>query len=824
MSREDSGRGNTEKRSWKGKSLIAYERSFSSIYSRRSFYIFMLRSVFLLFLLLSATAFAQMQTGSIAGTVTDPAGAAVAAVKVELRGPATGYSREKLTDDHGSYAFYNVPFGEYELRVEVAGFVPFLQMAAVRSDIPVVISAQLALASTKQSMTVSETPDLLPENTGTENTLDASVIQRTPVAGSQRLQGLIATTPGWNTEDNGLMHVRGVDDGVLYVIDGIPTKDRRDALFASPFDTESIASMQIITGNVPAEFGGRSGAVVVIQPKSGIDTPWHGELATGFGSFSEGQISSTVNGGGKKAGFSAEDFLSQTDRFLDPVDPHDYNNHGAAGGLTVRADWHLDSHNTLLFSGHAGGSDFHVTNHPTQQLAGQNQRQQNRDDSQSVTWLHNWSENSASSFAFYRDSYNAKLMASAFDTPITAAGERDHSRYGALGSYSYLFRGHLLKIGVEGSKVNPKESFQFAVTDAAAAADAGVSDAALAFTTDNPFLFRQRHDGNDEAAYLQDSFSPWHALSVDAGVRFDDSHLIVSGRQWSPRIGLVYSIGRTNTALRASFNRLFMPPQVENLLLASSAEARALSPFAGSNTQGGASIFPEHVTAYEAGFAQQIANLMRLDVAYWWRKFRNIDDPNVFFSSTLIFPNTVAAASAHGLDARLDFPLKGGFSGYLSYSNSRTVETGPLNGGLFLTDDFIEIGPGTRFTPDHDQRNSGAFGVTYLRQRRDIWATFTGRYESGVPLNVNASDIPQLQALPGASLVNFDTLRVRPRALFSLAAGMDLYTRERVNISAQLDLQNLTNKDFVYNFGDPFAGTHFGYPRIYAGRLKFAFR
>ena len=69
-----------------------------------------------------------------------------------------------------------------------------------------------------------------------------------------------------------------MDDGILYVIDGIPIVDRLDAVSASPIDTGTINSMQVITGNIPAEFGGRAAAVVIVHPKSGIDSPLVGEI------------------------------------------------------------------------------------------------------------------------------------------------------------------------------------------------------------------------------------------------------------------------------------------------------------------------------------------------------------------------------------------------------------------------------------------------------------------------------------------------------------------------------------------------------------------
>ena len=73
--------------------------------------------------------------------------------------------------------------------------------------------------------------------------------------------------------------MRGIEDGTLYVVGGVPTPDRVDGLFASSFNIDAISSLNIITGNIPAEYGNRAGAVVLIQPKSGLDSPLNGTLA-----------------------------------------------------------------------------------------------------------------------------------------------------------------------------------------------------------------------------------------------------------------------------------------------------------------------------------------------------------------------------------------------------------------------------------------------------------------------------------------------------------------------------------------------------------------
>jgi hypothetical protein len=85
-------------------------------------------------------------------------------------------------------------------------------------------------------------------------------------------------------------------------------------------------------------------------------------------------------------------------------------------------------------------------------------------------------------------------------------------------------------------------------------------------------------------------------------------------------------------------------------------------------------------------------------------------------------------------------------------------------------------------------------------------------------------DPAELQALPGANLVNFDSERVKPWYVFGWSGGMDLLHKDRIVLGAQLDVQNLANRDFAFNWGNPFSGTHFGYPRLVAGSLKFSFR
>lgn len=768
-------------------------------------------------------ALAQIQIGTIRGVVLDAAGGTLADAHLSLENRLTGSIQRKSTDDHGAFTFNNVPFTEYRLHVEAAGFQTASQTLAVRSNIPVIVELTLNVVGAKETVTVKEDERLIDkESSSTKHKLAENFIAHLPTTNRNRqLQSVVATLPGWVAENDGLMHIRGVDDGILYVIDGIPTVDRLDATFASSPDTEMIHSVEVITGNIPAEFGGRSGAVVTLQPKSGIDAKWWSNLSLGASSFSTREIVASFGGGlGQWLGLFVSASGNRSGRFLDPVSELNLNNRGGAAKLNIRSDWHPTAKDILLFNISANGTDFHVTNTAEQELPGQREREELRDNSQSVSWQHIWSAHTVTNLAGFRRFYQSRLLGSKFDTPITASQDRKHSRLGFITSLTKAWRGHTIKLGAEASRVTPDETFRFAVTDAEEAEEAEISDAAREFNLDSPFVFREKAIARQVSAYAQDSFSPLRNLRVDAGLRFDHFRLKISDSQFSPRVGAVYYVPQTRTAIRASFNRLFMPPQIENLLLADSEQARVLSPFV-SESGGGELIRAEKTSAYEVGFVQSVLGLFKLDVAYWHRDFRNFADPNVFFSTTVIFPNSVAKGFARGLDVRLDVPKRRGWSGYASYTNQRVLQTGPINGGLFLTDEFIEIGPGVKFIPDHDQRNVATFGTMYEYEK--VWASFTGRHESGVPLEVAEERLEELRQRRSVDLVDFDRGRVKPYTLFNFAAGVELLKEERVTVGFQFEAQNIFDKLFAYNFGNPFSGTHFGHPRLVGCRLRLTF-
>ena len=75
------------------------------------------------FLLLCATpTWAQFETGSITGTVTDNSGGALPGATVTMRNLATNVTQMTVTNDAGAYEFFTLRVGRYEVKVELSGF------------------------------------------------------------------------------------------------------------------------------------------------------------------------------------------------------------------------------------------------------------------------------------------------------------------------------------------------------------------------------------------------------------------------------------------------------------------------------------------------------------------------------------------------------------------------------------------------------------------------------------------------------------------------------------------------------------------------------
>lgn len=761
---------------------------------------------------------AQRQAARVHGTVVDSQGQPVPGIAVVLADPLGSALQTSTTDPAGRFAFEDVAPGRFTLRTESAAAVPSASIAlTVETALPVDVLLRLP-PRLQEAVEVEGRLDAV----STRASLAAESLAAVPVRTRGRsLQDAIATLPGWATEDNGLLHARGVDDGFLYVIEGVPVYERLDALNGVSPDTASISSINVVTGYVPPEFGYKAGGVIEVRSLAATDR-WRATGDVGIGTFTT--VQGGVVAGGRlspSVGLRVSASSSRSDRFLDPVHPDNLHNAGSQGATSGDLDHRGARRDRVSLGWMVGRAAYDVPNTDEQDEAGQDQRQRVRTTALTGSWQRTWSDRTVTQVAAYVRRGASALDGSALDVPLFAEADRTLGRTGVIASLSHQRGDHLLKAGIEGQALRLDEDFTFAVTDEEEGEEAGLSEAALEYDLDHPFAFTGRARPSFWSLYVQDT---WHAsarLTIGAGLRFDRSTMLLDRLQWSPRVGASFQAADA-TVLRASVSRFFQPPQPEHLLLSSSEQARELSPFVSDDNEGGADVEPERQWAIEAGIEQRFRR-WRLDAAYWRRDGREVADPNVFFGTAVTFPNAVAEGRAQGADLRIEVPTSRGWSGYGSVTVSKVVQTGPITGGLFLEDEIADIGPGVEFLPDHDQRVAVAGGATWEHARSGFTASAAARYESGTPIQRDDDD-GELEARPGAELVDFDRGRVKPRFLLSLLAALPLAETDRTRVLLRGSLLNLFDHAYAYNFGNPFSGTHFGAPRTAAVSLEVTFR
>jgi len=779
-------------------------------------------------LLISPSVLAQSSTstGSVRGTITDPTGAVIINAKVRLTTANGKYDATVQTDEVGRYRFNSVPLDEFSLHVEAPGFAPADFKGEVLGTPPIIHNVQFKGATAVQQITVTDS--VLGVGTAASHfEFDDDALERRPLQSpNQDLPAVVLSVPGVVPEENGRMHIRGSEVQPQYVLDGVPISENVSSTFATAIDAENLRSTQVITGDMPAEYGDRLAAIVNLNTKSGLDMPWMGALSLSGGSFDSGGVDGEIGGHVKNVGIFATADGSRSSRFLDPPEIDNFRNEGGVAHLFSRIDWSLSTKDTLRLTLSTNGSNFEVPNTIEQQEEGQRIRQELRDDYEALSWSHIFGPNTSSEVALFRRSSSAKLLDPQFTgTPFYLSQNRRQRSEGLKATLTHDWKWNSFKFGVEGRRLPINESFQLAVTDPEDVdPEAPVSE----FTPGDPFIFHDATAGNLESAFVQDNFRIGRHLNIDAGLRFDHSDLVVHDNAFSPRIGVAYHIEKTNTTIHGAYNRLYQTPPIENLLLTSSPATEELTEAEDEEDEeeeGGVQKFhAERQNHYQFGVRQQFGRHVSLNVTRYIKNVTDWLDDEQLFETAIVFPVQLARGDVRGTEVRLDLASLAGFSGYFSYANARATVTAPITGGLFIAqgedeDEGEFTAAGEQFPADSDERNEAELGVTYTH-RSGFWGSFNARYDSGIPSEFDSEEYesfdPRIQE-------QLDPVRhrLKPRTVFGFAAGADLFRESRFPITLQVGVNNFTDRFYMYNFHSIFSGTHIGRPREAIVRLTF---
>jgi hypothetical protein len=293
---------------------------------------FLSLKIFWLIALFAVVAWAQLYTGSVSGSVTDPSGAVIPNANVQLLDEEKGYSFSAATDSAGRYQFRSVPPGTYKLTAGASGFSN-REQAGVKVDVNQNVSVNLSLQVGTATQTVEITAEA--QILHTEDAVSGQVVNRKfindlPLV-SRSVSDLAYLTPGITEVDSGCAGCTAnnfISNGSRnatadMLMDGVSTTNfEQNSGIQVPTYTPSVDAVEefvVEQSNFSAEYGFSGATIINMITRSGTNQ-FHGSAYDFL----------------RNAKLDANNFFSNAAGI--PLPPLRRNNFGATIGGPIKRD------------------------------------------------------------------------------------------------------------------------------------------------------------------------------------------------------------------------------------------------------------------------------------------------------------------------------------------------------------------------------------------------------------------------------------------------------------------------------------------------------
>jgi outer membrane receptor protein involved in Fe transport len=280
---------------------------------------FLLFSVFALFpaaLQAQSTKPTKTPTGSIEGTVLDPAGRAVPQARVTLLWAGAPFD-ERHTDPQGHFAFAGLRGGAYELLAIVPGFAQHAIRIGLRAGESHKEDLHLELSAVSEQVVVSASLSgaVAPEIGSSVSVVDRQEIES---RGVQSVYEVLRGLPGVEINQTGRRgavtsaFIRGGNSNYnLVMLDGIPLDDFGGGFTFAPLPVDGVDRVEVIRGPQSALYGSNAIAGVInVVSSRGEGPPQFSFLAEG-GSYDTRRFA--TSGAGLNHGFNWAYSLARLD-------------------------------------------------------------------------------------------------------------------------------------------------------------------------------------------------------------------------------------------------------------------------------------------------------------------------------------------------------------------------------------------------------------------------------------------------------------------------------------------------------------------------------
>ena len=233
----------------------------------------------------------QSTYGTVAGSVTDPSGAAIPGAQVTLTNIGTQEARQQPSGSEGLYQFVNVIPGQYRIDVQKDGFKHFTrQPVVVEVQQSVRIDVPLPIGELSQTVEVNaETPLLQTESSSLGQVVEQRKANELPLNG-RNIFNLITISPGAVAQggSGGTPVGQNPFSWGNYQVGGSFANESAEYLDGQPLNIgyinlpiviptqDSIGEFKVQYNNLGADWGKFSGGVVNLSTKSGTNA-FHGE-------------------------------------------------------------------------------------------------------------------------------------------------------------------------------------------------------------------------------------------------------------------------------------------------------------------------------------------------------------------------------------------------------------------------------------------------------------------------------------------------------------------------------------------------------------------
>jgi hypothetical protein len=238
----------------------------------------------LAFLLCTTTASGQAVYGSIAGTVTDPQGNAVAGAKVTVTSITKNTTEETTSNDSGNYSVIHLIPDTYKVHIEAPGFKAYdVPSVIVQVDTSSRVDAQLQVGAVTQSVEVTgEVPQLKTDRADVSLDFNSDYVEKLPLV-NRNFQSLLLSAPGtqqigWshaateNPQGSQQTFVQGQHfSGTGYELDGTDNQDPILGIIVINPNLDSVEEAKITVSDYDAEFGKSIAGLMVASTKSGTN-------------------------------------------------------------------------------------------------------------------------------------------------------------------------------------------------------------------------------------------------------------------------------------------------------------------------------------------------------------------------------------------------------------------------------------------------------------------------------------------------------------------------------------------------------------------------